>query len=428
MATLGDISQRDGASDARDNVTKPEGRPGPLNQINRDPVENWQRGGFGLYLHWPFCLSKCPYCDFNSHVAARIDQREWQDAYLAEIARAAGETGERVLASVYFGGGTPSLMDPELVAAILDAVRAGWRVVNDLEVTLEANPTSVEAGRFRGYAAAGVNRLSLGVQALDDRDLAALGRLHTAGEARAAFDLARATFSRVSFDLIYARQGQTPEAWRAELGEALTMAADHLSLYQLTIEPGTAFGTRHAAGRLPGLPDEDRAVALWDITQEMTGAAGMVAYEVSNHAVEGAEGRHNLVYWRGGDYLGIGPGAHGRLTLDGIRLATEAPRAPTAWLQAVRQGRGELPREALAAGDVLAERLMMGLRLAEGVTMAPGDLPPAVAARIDMLVSDGLMWRETGRFGVTATGRRLLDAVLREILADQGGSQPDSDI
>lgn len=380
-------------------------------------TENWQRGGFGLYLHWPFCQSKCPYCDFNSHVTARIDQHEWQDAYLQEISRAAEETGGRVLSSVYFGGGTPSLMEPPLVAAILGAIRRGWDVANDLEVTLEANPTSVEAGRFRGYRDAGVNRLSLGVQALNDADLAALGRLHSAAEARRAFDLARETFPRVSFDLIYARQEQNAAAWRAELGEALSMAADHLSLYQLTIEPDTAFGIRHAAGRLPGLPGEDLAVDLWEITQDMTLAAGFDAYEVSNHARADAEGRHNLVYWRQGDYLGIGPGAHGRLTLDGIRWTTEAPRMPAAWLKAVREGRGELPRERLSVEDILSERLMMGLRLREGVDLGPGDLPDGIAARLDGLVEDGLMWRDGSRFGTRAAGRVVLNAVIRQLLA-----------
>ncbi len=380
-------------------------------------VENWQRGGFGLYLHWPVCQSRCPYCDFNSHVVARIDQSDWQEAYLAEIARAASETGDRVLSSVYFGGGTPSLMEPELVATILEAVRSGWRQTNDLEVTLEANPTSVEAGRFRGYRAAGVNRLSLGVQSLNDADLVALGRLHSVSEARAALDLAREIFPRVSFDLIYARQDQEPTAWKAELLEALTLAVDHLSLYQLTIEPDTAFGARHAVGRLPGLPDEDRAVTLWEITQEMTEAAGFRAYEVSNHARDGAEGRHNQVYWRGGDYLGIGPGAHGRLTLGGARWATEAPRAPGAWLESVRKGRGEMPRVALTPQEVLEERLLMGLRLHEGIALTASELPDPLSARIDGLVTTGLMWRDAGRFGVSSAGRPLLDAVLRELLA-----------
>ncbi len=380
--------------------------------------ENWQRGGFALYLHWPYCLSKCPYCDFNSHVAAQVDQRIWREAYLAEIDRAAAEVPGRILSSIYFGGGTPSLMDPDLVAAILDRIRMHWPLGNDPEITLEANPTSVEAGRFRGYRDAGVNRLSLGLQALNDRDLAALGRMHSAAEGRAAFDIARAIFARVSFDLIYARQDQDAAAWRRELADAIAMAADHLSLYQLTIEPGTAFGARHAAGRLRGLPDEDLAVDLWDITQEMTNAAGLSAYETSNHAREGAEGRHNLVYWRQGDYLGIGPGAHGRLTVAGTRWATESLRAPAAWLSAVAAGSGELPREALGDDEALSERLMMGLRLIEGVELSPSALSDVMNFRINELVDDGLMWRTNGRFGASAAGRPVLNAILRRILID----------
>ncbi|HDR29144.1 radical SAM family heme chaperone HemW, partial [Rhodovulum sp.] len=285
-------------------------------------AEDWQAGGFGLYVHWPFCLSKCPYCDFNSHVAASIDMGEWQRAYLSEIRRIGAETGPRTLTSVFFGGGTPSLMAPDLVAAILDTVRATWPCANDMEVTLEANPGSVEAGRFAGYRDAGVGRVSLGVQALNDADLGRLGRLHSAAEARAAFDIARNTFERVSFDLIYARQDQLLADWQAELGQALALGVDHLSLYQLTIEPGTAFGDRHARGGLRGLPDDDRAADMYLATQEICAAAGLPAYEVSNHARPGAESRHNLIYWRYGDYAGIGPGAHGRLTLDGRRWAT----------------------------------------------------------------------------------------------------------
>jgi oxygen-independent coproporphyrinogen-3 oxidase len=314
-------------------------------------MEDWRAGGFGLYLHWPFCQSKCPYCDFNSHVAASIDQRRWQRAYLAEIDRIGAETRGRVLNTVFFGGGTPSLMDPDIVAAVLDRVRATWTVANDWEVTLEANPGSVEAERFRAYREAGVNRLSMGVQALNDTDLRRLGRLHSLDEALGAFETARASFDRVSFDLIYARQDQTPDDWGRELDRALRMAVDHLSLYQLTIEDGTAFGARHAAGGLRGLPDDDRSVALYDMTQDRCAAAGMPAYEVSNHARPGAESRHNLIYWRGGDYAGIGPGAHGRLTLNGQRYATEAPRAPGAWLERVeRDGCGEAPRTGMRYG------------------------------------------------------------------------------
>ncbi len=325
-------------------------------------------GGFGLYLHWPFCQAKCPYCDFNSHVAASIDQDRWRRAYLSEIDRAGIETKGRVLDTVFVGGGTPSLMQPELVAAVLEKVRATWPTSNSFEVTLEANPTSVEAGRFRGYRDAGVNRVSVGIQALNDTDLRAIGRLHSVAEARAAFDLARDTFERVSFDLIYARQNQSLSDWKLELAEALSMAADHLSLYQLTIEEGTAFGDRFARGRLPGLPVEDVAADMYFATQELCDAAGLPAYEISNHARPGAESRHNLIYWQSGDYIGIGPGAHGRLTLAGERFATDTPRQPGHWLEMVESaGSGELPREALTSADRGAEYLMMGLRTSGGV-------------------------------------------------------------
>lgn len=383
-------------------------------------MEDWRHGGFGLYLHWPFCASKCPYCDFNSHVAAAVDQRRWQHAYLSEIVRIGAETQGRVLNTVFFGGGTPSLMDPDLVAALIDAIRATWPIANDLEVTLEANPGSVDAGRFRAYAAAGVNRLSMGVQALNDADLKRLGRLHSVAEARRAFDIARAAFPRVSFDLIYARQDQALAAWEAELNEAMAMAVDHLSLYQLTIEEGTAFGARHAAGGLKGLPAEDLAADMYLITQDILGSAGMPAYEISNHAREGSESRHNLIYWRYGDYAGIGPGAHGRLTLGGRRLSTEAPRAPGAWLDRVEAGgAGEAPRETLTAEEQATEYLLMALRLAEGLDLgrfariAGQPLPPERIARLADL---GMVRTESGRLIATAAGRAVLNAVLRELL------------
>ena len=293
-------------------------------------MDDWRAGGFGLYIHWPFCQSKCPYCDFNSHVAATIDQRRWRDAYLREIERLGAETPGRVLQTVFFGGGTPSLMDADVVADLLAAVRATWPMVNDPEITLEANPGSVEAGKFRAFREAGVNRVSMGVQALRDADLRRLGRLHSVAEARQAFDIARNCFDRVSFDLIYARQDQTLADWQAELREALSMAVDHLSMYQLTIEDGTAFGDRFARGGLKGLPDDDVQADMYAATQDICAEHGMPAYEVSNHARAGAESRHNLIYWRMGDYAGIGPGAHGRLTLNGRRWATVAPRAPGA--------------------------------------------------------------------------------------------------
>jgi oxygen-independent coproporphyrinogen-3 oxidase len=380
--------------------------------------EDWEAGGFGLYVHWPFCQSKCPYCDFNSHVAQRIDQSRWARAYETEIARAAREVPGRVLRSVFLGGGTPSLMEPEVVEAIIGAARRAWPFANDIEITLEANPTSVEAGRFRAYRVAGVNRLSLGVQALDDRDLRSLGRLHSAEEAVRAFAVARDSFERVSLDLIYARQGQGPEAWAAELGQALDLAAGHLSLYQLTIEEGTAFGDRFAAGKLRDLPDEDRAADLWEVTQRLTEAAGLPAYEVSNHAPEGQESRHNLVYWRGGDWVGVGPGAHGRLTLGGMRTAVETERAPGAWLQKVeREGAGESGREALAPLEAAEERLMMGLRLSEGVALDRLEALEGLPGRAAALESLGLVTLGEGRLRATAAGRSLLNALLRELLA-----------
>ncbi len=384
-------------------------------------MEDWQAGGFGLYLHWPFCQSKCPYCDFNSHVAANIDQTRWRDAYLREIKRLGEETKGRVLQTVFFGGGTPSLMLPETVHAILNAVRATWPMVNDPEITLEANPGSVEAGRFRGYRDAGVTRVSMGVQALNDDDLRRLGRLHSVTDARQAFDIARNCFDRVSFDLIYARQDQTLADWRKELTEALSMAVDHLSMYQLTIEDGTAFGDRFARGGLRGLPDDDVQADMYALTQEVCAAHGMPAYEVSNHAAVGSESRHNLIYWRMGDYIGIGPGAHGRLTLGGTRWATEAPRAPGDWLARVEAGKaGELPREAVPLPDQATEYLMMSLRLSEGSDLgrfARLNGAELDADRIAGLVDLGLVTTEKDRLTATAEGRTVLNGVLRELLA-----------
>lgn len=377
--------------------------------------------GFGLYVHWPFCQAKCPYCDFNSHVVASVDTARWERAFVAEIARLGAETGDKVLSTVFFGGGTPSLMPPELVAAVLETVRRTWRMTNDAEVTLEANPTSVEAGRFRGYRDAGVNRISMGIQALRDDDLRALGRLHSVAEARAAFDIARGTFARVSFDLIYARQGQGLADWQGELHEALSMAADHLSLYQLTIEDGTAFGDRFARGRLPGLPDDDLGADLFLATQDICEAAGLPAYEVSNHAAPGAESRHNLIYWRGGDYAGIGPGAHGRLTLAGGRVATDTPRMPAAWLDRVEKaGSGEMPRVPVPPEEQALEYLMMGLRLSEGIDLvryrhlAGVDLPADAVARLTDL---GLVETVDGRLRTTRHGRPVLNGILRDLAA-----------
>ncbi len=385
-------------------------------EVTRTP--DWLAGGFGLYVHWPFCAAKCPYCDFNSHVTAQIDQAAWLEAYRIEIERISAETPGRVLRSIFFGGGTPSLMEPEVVDGVISAARAAWGFTNDIEITLEANPSSVERGRFAGYADAGVNRLSMGVQALNDHDLRRLGRLHSVAEARAAFEVARGCFPRVSFDLIYARQDQSRGAWAAELREALAMAVDHLSLYQLSIEEGTAFGARAAAGGLRGLPSDDLSADMYLETQDILGAAGMPAYEVSNHARDDAESRHNLIYWRQGDWAGVGPGAHGRLTIDGVRWATEAHRAPGAWLAAVRSGSGELPRSALPMEEQATEYLLMSMRLAEGMDilryerLAGRRLDPA---RVVALADMGMVESDGRRLRTTGAGRPLLNAILREL-------------
>jgi len=381
--------------------------------------EDWQAGGFGLYVHWPFCAAKCPYCDFNSHVATAIDHARWRDAYLREIARYAAQVPGRVLTSIFFGGGTPSLMPPETVAAIIEAARAAWPVANDLEVTLEANPTSVEAGRFAAYAAGGVSRVSLGVQALDDADLRRLGRRHNVSEALQAYELACKFFDRTSFDLIYARQHQTLADWRAELRRALDLAVDHLSLYQLTIESGTAFGDRYAAGGLRGLPEDGLAADLYEVTQEMCGVAGLDAYEISNHARPGSESRHNLIYWRYGDYVGIGPGAHGRLTLDGQRHATESWLAPDRWLAAADHGTGESLRSPLSGPDQAVEYLLMGLRLRDGIDLSRHERlagAPLDDATIGHLQAIGMVDLDGDRLRATEAGRPLLNAILRELL------------
>jgi oxygen-independent coproporphyrinogen-3 oxidase len=377
---------------------------------------------FGVYVHWPFCLSKCPYCDFNSHVRhGGVDEARFMRAYLAEIAATAARVPRRTVASVFFGGGTPSLMQPATVAAVLDGIARHFSLADDLEVTLEANPTSVEATRFQGYRAAGINRVSLGVQALDDAALAELGRLHSAREALAAVAIARSTFGRFSFDLIYARPAQTPRAWAAELKRALAEAAEHLSLYQLTIEPDTPFAALHAAGKL-ALPDEDTARDLYDVTQEICAAHGLPAYEVSNHARAGAECRHNLVYWRGHDYAGIGPGAHGRLDVAGRRYATATEKRPEAWLLRVEaSGHGLITDEPLTREERADEFLLMGLRLAEGIdparyaAIAGRPLDPR---RLRVLTEEGAVeLTSDGRLRVTLTGFPVLDAVVADLAA-----------
>ena len=375
-------------------------------------------GSLALYVHWPFCVTKCPYCDFNSHVRASVDQAQWQAALLADLAFEAARLPGRRLASIFFGGGTPSLMPPATVAAIIDAACQHWPPDGDIEITLEANPSSVEAARFAGFASAGVNRLSLGVQALDDAALKLLGRPHDVAAALAALDVAQATFNRVSFDLIYDRPGMTRESWQAELGRALGFGTSHLSLYQLTIEPGTRFAALHARGQLV-MPDEDTSADLFAITQAQTAAAGIPAYEISNHARAGQQSRHNLVYWRYGDYAGIGPGAHGRR--DGV--ATLRRKKPEAWLAGIAEnGHGMESETPLTIQERTSEALVMGLRLAEGldaarfaaragVALADAVRPDAVAR----LAAHGLITADAGGLRLTAAGWPLANAVLAEI-------------
>jgi putative oxygen-independent coproporphyrinogen III oxidase len=377
---------------------------------------------FGLYIHWPFCLSKCPYCDFNSHVRhAAIDEARYARAFAAEIAATAERVPNRTVSTIFFGGGTPSLMAPTTIAAILDAVAKHWIVDKGAEVTLEANPTSVEAQRFRGYRAAGVNRVSLGVQALDDVVLAALGRKHTAQEALDAVAIARASFERYSLDLIYARPDQSPKAWRSELKRAIAEAADHLSLYQLTIEPETPFASLYAAGKLV-IPNDDSARALYDATQEVCDAAGLPAYEISNHARPAAECRHNLIYWRYHEYAGVGPGAHGRLLVDGQRRATVTEKRPEIWLTRVEtDGHGLVEDEVLTREQEGDEFLVMGLRLAEGIDPRRFERISGRrldAARIAPLTGHGFVESTPeGRLRVTSAGFPLLDAVVADLAA-----------
>ncbi|SEM47651.1 oxygen-independent coproporphyrinogen-3 oxidase [Sphingomonas gellani] len=372
-----------------------------------------------LYVHWPFCVAKCPYCDFNSHVRAQVDQDRWRDALLADLAHEAAMLPGRRIGSVFFGGGTPSLMPPATVAAVLDAAERAWGFDPGVEITLEANPSSVEAARFADIAAAGVNRVSLGIQALDDEALRFLGRAHDAAEALSAIRVAQENFARVSLDFIYARPDQSLPAWQAELTRALSFGTEHLSLYQLTIEPGTRFATDAAAGRLH-IPDGDAAADLFEATRAMTAAAGLPAYETSNHAQPGAESRHNLTYWRYGDYAGIGPGAHGRRG----RLATVRRKKPENWLAAVdRNGHGIEVEEPLSPATRATEALVMGLRLSEGVSLArvgslAGGEAPIDARALETLSAQGFVAREGDRLRVTEAGALLLDAILPMLVAE----------
>jgi len=376
---------------------------------------------FGVYVHWPFCRAKCPYCDFNSHVRhGGIDEGRFLAAYLTELSHFAALAPGRAVSSIFFGGGTPSLMRPDSVAAIIDAIAEHWDIAKDAEITLEANPTSVEAENFAGYRAAGVNRLSLGVQALDNQSLKALGRMHTADEALAALALAKRHFDRVSFDLIYAREGQTAREWREELAQALDHAADHLSLYQLTIEDGTPFAALHEAGSLR-IPDSELAGELYSLTQDMCEAAGRPAYEISNHARPGSESRHNLIYWRGHDYAGIGAGAHSRITADGAKRALSTLKSPEGWLAQIEaHGHGIVTDETLSAEDSVEEYLLMGLRLAEGIDLARLAAIGGSAldeGRLDALESDGLITRSGSRLAATHEGRLVLNRLILELAA-----------
>ena len=381
--------------------------------------------GFGVYIHWPFCAAKCPYCDFNSHVRhGGWDEARFLATYRSELHETRAKIGARAVSSIFFGGGTPSLMQSATVAALIDEVASLWTVATDAEITLEANPGSVEAGRLLGYRTAGVNRVSIGVQALNDRDLRALGRVHTVAEARQAIEIGQRTFDRVSFDLIYARSGQTETAWRAELSEALAIGVQHLSLYQLTIEPATAFELLYKAGKL-AIPGDEQAHAMYAATQEMTAEAGLPAYEISNHAAAGQESRHNLLYWRYGEYAGIGPGAHGRLIVDGRRIATSTERNPEQWVARVgAKGHGRIEDETLEPAQCADEALLMGLRLLEGLPLdrlvALSGMRPADDV-IDGLAGLGLVEHlDAGRIRATSEGRVLLNELVRQLSLSMG--------
>ncbi|MEZ5931849.1 MAG: radical SAM family heme chaperone HemW [Alphaproteobacteria bacterium] len=385
--------------------------------------EHQNTAGFGLYIHWPFCRSKCPYCDFNSHVEGAVDHARWREALLAELRHVADSVGRRPLTSIFFGGGTPSLMDPRTAEALITGATALFGAEDDIEITLEANPTSADQVRLADFRRAGVNRLSLGVQALDDQALRFLGREHSADEALAAVDHAATLFPRFSFDLIYARPGQTLAAWSAELARALDHAGGHLSVYQLTIEPGTRFFTLQQRGQLD-LPEDDLQADLFELTRETLAAAGLPAYEISNHAREGDACRHNLIYWRAGDYLGIGPGAHGRLTLGEQRFATSTERMPRAWLEQVeRLGHGGIVREPIALEEQIVEMVLMGLRLDQGIDIARLERLSGRALRetlnaaaIDSFEEEGWLQRDDRRLRATETGFQRLNGLLSRLL------------
>lgn len=384
-------------------------------------VKNWQRAGFGLYIHWPFCQSKCPYCDFNSHVSSNIDQEAWTEAYLSEISNNYHHSSEKILNTVFFGGGTPSLMPSKTIETIITHILSLWKTSNQLEITLEANPTSIDVSRFKEYRSAGVNRVSVGVQSLDDTSLKYLGRLHTGKDAIIAVQTAQSVFDRVSFDLIYARQNQTIKAWEEELLSALSLGTNHMSLYQLTIEDGTVFGDRAKVGKLPGLPSEDLSADMYALTQEIMSSNRLPLYEVSNHAFPGEESRHNLIYWRGGDFIGVGPGAHGRYYQGPKRKATVMTKNPNKWLSQIKKlGHGAEPSTVLSKSDEALEYLMMSARLVEGTDLKfleALDSNLLNYNNIKGLTKLGLIFVKNERIVVTPEGRPVLNSVLSELIS-----------
>ena len=383
-------------------------------------MDDWENGGFGIYIHWPFCAAKCPYCDFNSHVRKSVDQSRWLSAIRLELKNNAIRTKGRTVNTIFFGGGTPSLMEPETVAGIIKEIAKLWVLALDIEISLEANPTSVEAQKFSDFRKAGINRISMGIQSLRNDDLKALGRMHSVNEARKAFDIAKDNFERVSFDLIYARQGQSKFDWEIELKEASSMAVDHLSLYQLTIEDGTRFGDLYERGNLKGMPNDSLAADMYDITQEVTLQNDMPAYEISNHAIEGAESRHNLIYWRYGDYIGVGPGAHGRISENGNKIATTTIENPENWLRGVElNGTSTIDDEVINHIDQASEYLMMSLRLIEGVDMERYKKISGVALDnklIDKNIENGLITVINNNLIATQRGRIILNTLIKDLL------------
>jgi len=383
-------------------------------------IEDWKNGGFGIYIHWPFCAAKCPYCDFNSHVRNNIDQNQWLKAYLKEIRRVSEKTGNRVLNSIFFGGGTPSLIEPFVIDNILNEIQKYWKTNKNLEVTLEANPNSVDAQNFKAYRTVGINRTSMGIQSLNEKDLKALGRTHSVREALSALEIAKQNFKAVSFDLIYARQNQKLKQWESELSLALDLGANHMSLYQLTIEQGTAFGDRYNRGLLKGLPSDDISAELYDLTSNLCEERGFTAYEVSNYAQKGFKSVHNLIYWRYGDYIGIGPGAHGRLTIDKKKYATETFLSPEEWLNKVEhQGSGESYLAELSNEQQAAEMVMMGLRLTEGIDCKRFRALSGSSfsdEKVAFLKSIKLLEQKKSYLNATFSGRKVLNSVLAELL------------